>query len=157
MYAEELIWEKHKATSMRFGVMVQTPYPRMYYPNNVHETWLIYRKGPPAHDHSKWTNEDKIPMDKDTIALLRNDVWHRKTVSAAKVGHVTPFPEEIVSDLVKLYSFTGETVLDPFGGSGTTGMAASRLGRKAMLFDIDPFYCDAMVKKFSNDTGMMGF
>lgn len=156
MYVDEIIWEKHKASSQRFGVLVQTPYPRMYYPNNVHETWLVYRKGTSSHDHSKWTDDDIITLSKEDIAKFRNDVWHCKTVSAAKVGHVTPFPEEIVSDLISMYSFTGETVLEPFAGSGTTGMAASKLKRKALLFDIDPFYCDAMVNKFSGESGLLG-
>jgi modification methylase len=155
MYVDEIIWEKHKASSQRFGVLVQTPYPRMYYPNNVHETWLVYRKGASSHDHSKRTEDDLITLDKETTARLRNDVWRRTTVSAAKVGHVTPFPEDIVCDFISLYTFTGETVLEPFAGSGTTGMAASKLKRKSLLFDIDPFYCDAMVKRFSEDSGLL--
>lgn len=156
IYVDEIIWEKHKATSQRFGVIVQTPYPRMYYPNNVHETWLVYRKGKSAHDHSLWTDEDRLVIDKGFMNKIRNDVWHCKTAPAQKIGHVTPFPEEIVSDLIRLYTFTGEVVLDPFGGSGTTGAAAFKLQRRAILFDIDEIYCEAMVKKFSQENGFIG-
>ena len=149
-FVDEIIWAKHKTTSMRYGVLVQNPYPRMYYPNQIHEVWFVYRKGRRVHDHSKWKDQDKLPAKSDSfLNQFRNDIWAFSTVSAKAIGHVTPFPEDMVSAFISLYSFTGETVLDPFGGSGTTALAAMKLGRKSIMFEIDGDYCDDMIGRIN--------
>lgn len=71
--------------------------------------------------------------------------WMRQTWSiagASTKGHPAPFPIEVAHRLVKLFSFVGDTVLDPFCGSGTTLLAASGLGRHGIGVEIDPEYCD---------------
>ena len=63
------------------------------------------------------------------------------TPAKAKLsGHPAPFPEELPNRLIKLFSFHGDTVLDPFIGSGTTAVSAKKLGRKFVGYDINPEY-----------------
>ena len=59
---------------------------------------------------------------------------------AKSEGHPAPFPKELPYRLIKLYSFYGDTVLDPFMGTGTTAEAALELGRNAIGYEINPEY-----------------
>ena len=61
---------------------------------------------------------------------------------AKRVGHPAPFPEELPKRIIKLHSFVGDTVLDPFMGSGTTAIAAKNLGRNAVGYEISEEYVD---------------
>ncbi len=70
------------------------------------------------------------------------DVWDIPPESAQRVGHPAPFPVELPERLIHLYTFEGDLVLDPFMGSGTTLLAAARLGRRYVGYDLDPEYVD---------------
>ena len=64
-----------------------------------------------------------------------------------QTDHIAMFPLELPLRLIKMYSFHGETVLDPFLGSGTTMKAAKMLGRKCIGYEINKDYKDVIVKK----------
>jgi site-specific DNA-methyltransferase (adenine-specific) len=68
------------------------------------------------------------------------DVWRIPAESARRVGHPAPFPSELVERLIHLYTYEGDVVLDPFLGSGSTLVAASRTGRAGVGYDIDEQY-----------------
>lgn len=59
----------------------------------------------------------------------RNAIWKIAPEKASKIGHTAPFPVELARRLIIFYTYPGETVYDPFSGSGTTGVAALREGR----------------------------
>ena len=68
------------------------------------------------------------------------DVWEIPAESATRVGHPAPFPVELPSRLIDLYTYRGDLVLDPFAGSGTTPVAALRAGRHYAGYDLDESY-----------------
>jgi site-specific DNA-methyltransferase (adenine-specific) len=68
------------------------------------------------------------------------DVWDLPAESARRVNHPAPFPVELPQRLIELYTFTGELVLDPFMGAGSTAVAAARTGRHFIGYDTDPEY-----------------
>lgn len=68
------------------------------------------------------------------------DLWDVPTESARRVGHPAPFPVELPARLIELYTFADDLVLDPFMGSGSTLVAASRLGRRFVGVDLDADY-----------------
>ena len=67
--------------------------------------------------------------------------------------HPTVKPTRLVSDAIKDCSRRGNLVLDPFGGSGTTLIAAEKTGRSARLIEFDPAYCDTILRRFERVTG----
>jgi len=75
-----------------------------------------------------------------------NGLWTFNGESRKRTGHPAPFPVELPRRCVLLFSFVGDTVLDPFMGSGTTLVAAGACGRKAIGIEIDPGYC-ALARK----------
>jgi site-specific DNA-methyltransferase (adenine-specific) len=85
-------------------------------------------------------NESTITTD-DFMALTL-DVWHIPSESARRVGHPAPFPVELPERLIELYTFADDLVLDPFMGSGSTLVAASRTGRRYVGYDLDAGYVE---------------
>lgn len=80
-------------------------------------------------------------LSADYFMELAQDHWAIAPESAQRVKHPAPYPVELVTRLIHFYAFPGAHVLDPFGGSGTTGVAAVQQGCAATLFDISAQYC----------------
>ncbi len=74
-------------------------------------------------------------------------LWDFPGESRTQYRHPAAFPEELPRRLIKLFSFPGDTVLDPFLGSGTTCAVAKKLGRRAIGLDIDPHFCSVAAKR----------
>ena len=68
------------------------------------------------------------------------DVWEIAPESAKRVGHPAPFPVELPERLIRLYTYAEDLVVDPFMGSGSTLVAAAKLGRRYLGYDLDPAY-----------------
>jgi site-specific DNA-methyltransferase (adenine-specific) len=85
-------------------------------------------------------NESTIATDE--FMALTLDVWQIPTESARRVGHPAPFPVELPERLIELYTFANDLVLDPFMGSGSTLVAASRTNRRYVGYDLDPGYVE---------------
>jgi len=132
---EEIIWHKVTGGTNRYGSFVINPYPKYYRANIMHEFILVLRKGDvnsgrsrrretlPAR-HEEWTKE------------IANSIWHIAPVPPGFIEHPCPFPEEIPYRLMKLYSYRGDTVLDPFNGSGQTTKVAFHFKRRYIGIDI---------------------
>ena len=81
------------------------------------------------------------------------DVWPIKKVSPQSMVHLTEKPVELAARAMEYSSKRGERVLDLFGGSGSTLIAAEQMGRSALLMEIDPAYCDVIVTRWEGLTG----
>ncbi len=82
---------------------------------------------------------------------LTLDIWHTPSESARRVGHPAPFPVELPEKLIELYTFADDLVLDPFMGSGSTLVAASRLGRRYVGYDLDPGYVELSMSRVDDE------
>lgn len=80
-------------------------------------------------------------------------VWPMKTAAFSE-AHFATFPPELVERCIKAGCPEGGTVLDPFGGAGTTGMVADRLGRNAILIELNPEYIEIAKRRIEKDAGM---
>jgi DNA modification methylase len=81
------------------------------------------------------------------------DVWSVKKINPNKMVHLTEKPVELAVRAMQYSSHTGENVLDLFGGSGSTLIAAEQTGRHAFLMELDTLYCDVIVQRWENFTG----
>jgi DNA modification methylase len=81
------------------------------------------------------------------------DVWSVKKVNPQSMIHLTEKPVELAVRAMQYSSRAGENVIDLFGGSGSTLIAAEQTGRKAFLMELDPLYCDVIVQRFEKFTG----
>lgn len=81
------------------------------------------------------------------------DAWHVKKVPGQKMVHLTEKPVELATRAMEYSSQPGENVLDLFGGSGSTLIAAEMTGRRAFLTELDPLYCDVIVERWERFTG----
>ena len=81
------------------------------------------------------------------------DVWSVKKVTPQSMVHLTEKPVELAVRAMTYSSKPGENVLDLFGGSGSTLIAAEQMGRKAFLMEIDPLYCDVIVQRWEEFAG----
>ncbi len=84
--------------------------------------------------------ENTISREEFMEATL--DVWRIAPESAKRVGHPAPFPIDLPARLMRLYTYRGDVVLDPFMGSGTTAVAAVRNDRRYLGFEMDPAYVE---------------
>jgi modification methylase len=131
----EIIWVKADGAngSCAWGSFCSASNPTL---RDVHEYILIFSK---ADFKRVYLGENTITKDdfmRDTLS-----VWRFNPESASKIGHPAPFPIELPSRLINLYSFKGDLILDPFMGSGTTCVAAKRLSRNYIGYEIDERYC----------------
>ncbi|MFO0873155.1 MAG: DNA modification methylase [Phycisphaerales bacterium] len=81
------------------------------------------------------------------------DLWHVKKVNPQSMVHLTEKPVELATRAMQFSSRPGESVLDLFGGSGSTLIAAEQTGRRAFLMELDALYCDVIVRRFEEFTG----
>jgi site-specific DNA-methyltransferase (adenine-specific) len=79
-------------------------------------------------------------MSSEDFMSLTLDTWSIPPESARRVGHPAPFPVELPEQLIRLYTYVDDLVLDPFMGSGSTLVAAHRLSRRYVGYDLDPAY-----------------
>jgi hypothetical protein len=81
------------------------------------------------------------------------DLWAVKKINPQSMEHLTAKPAELAARAMQYSSLTGENVLDLFGGSGSTLIAAEQTGRKAFLMELDQLYADVIVDRFQRFTG----
>jgi modification methylase len=139
LYHERITWHKVAGGIKRAGVTIQHPYAGYFRPNLMTEQILIFRKPGPSIFAGRTDVEKRgaqFPIDEIFVRELANDIWNIAPVPPGHLEHPCPFPEEIPYRLIRLYSYPGELVLEPFVGSGQTTKVALRTGRRAAGFDV---------------------
>ena len=108
---------------------------------------LIFRK-PGEYRHPTQEQRLRSKMPKADFFEYFQQVWDIRGASTRK--HPAPFPDEIATRLTRMFSFAGDIVLDPFVGTGTTSVAASKLGRSSIGFELDRSYVELCRSRFLN-------
>lgn len=116
-----------------------------------HELVFVFKSGTAAHINT---------FELGQTGRYRTNIWEYPGVNSFGEGrdtalamHPTVKPVALVADAIKDCSKQRQIVLDPFGGSGTTLIAAEKTGRRARLLELDPAYCDTIVRRWQNLTG----
>jgi len=141
----EIIWHKGAGAgvSMAWGSWQSAANPVL---RDVHEYILVFSKGPFSRQKPP---DRENTITKEQFLAWTKSVWTMNPESAKKVGHPAPFPVELPYRLLQLYTFQGEIVLDPFMGSGTTGIAALQAGRRYVGYEINPTYVALAEKRLA--------
>jgi len=94
-------------------------------------------------------------ITRDEFLAWTLGMWTFAGANPRRVGHPAPFPEELPRRLIKLYSYPDDLVLDPFVGSGTTLVAACRLGRRSVGVEINPDFCQLTIRNLQGSNGTL--
>ncbi|MDI6780227.1 MAG: site-specific DNA-methyltransferase [Bacteroidota bacterium] len=148
----EIIWNKASSASpsTAWGSWLSAANPIL---RDIHEYILIFSKG----TYSRESRNKDNTITKEQFLEWTKSIWTMNAESARKVGHPAPFPEELPNRLIQLYSFKGDVVLDPFMGSGTTGLAALKCERRFVGYDISEEYiklANNRINAYKNQTVM---
>ena len=148
-YMGAVIWQKQTTMNTTGGgaVMGSFPYPRNGILKIDYEFILIFKK------------QGKAPIptpEQKQLSEMTKEEWNTYFAShwnfggAKQDGHIAVFPEELPHRLIKMFSFVGETVFDPFMGSGTTALAARNLHRNSIGYEINSDYKRYYEEKISS-------
>jgi DNA modification methylase len=141
----EIIWNKAASSSpsTAWGSWRSAANPVL---RDVHEYILVFSKSNFRRDSKGKGNT----ITKEEFLEWTKSVWTFPAVSARKVGHPAPFPEELPHRLIQLFTFKGDILLDPFAGSGTTCLAAFKDERWYVGYEINPAYLQLASQRFEN-------
>ena len=116
-----------------------------------HELIFAFKVGTAPHVNS---------FELGQYGRYRTNVWQYRGVNTLKAGrieelamHPTVKPVQMIADAIRDVSARGEIVLDLFGGSGSTLIAAAKTGRRAFLCELDPLYCDRIIRRWETWAG----
>lgn len=145
-YMGAVIWQKVTTTNTTGGasIMGSFPYPRNGILKLDYEFILIFKKQ---------GNAPKPTTEQKKASKLTTEEWntyfsgHWNFAGARQEHHIAMFPEELPKRLIKMFSFVGDTVLDPFLGSGTTTLAARNLGRNSVGYEINSEFLPVVKRK----------
>lgn len=126
-----IIWDK----------VVSTEPPRLDRPSTAHEYLFLLAKS------------ERYAVRDPGEAWFRSTVWSIRP-SASSEAHPAMMPAELARRCIVCSTAVGDTVLDPFGGAGTTGLVADRLQRNAVLIELNPSYADIARKRLTADAGI---
>ena len=125
---ETIVWEKAMAVSLQGDNLTR-----------IYEFVFVLCKG-------------KFKINKNRTECLKN-LWKISNVGANHESHKACFPIKLVEEGIKNFAPHGAVIVEPFGGSGTTLIAAEKLGCSAFLMEFDPKYCDVIIKRWQDFTG----
>ena len=154
-FIDDIVWAKPESSvKNRIGGFAQHRKPLAYKPNAVTEYLMVYRKASPrlidwnikAYDEET-VEASKVLGEFETSNLWEVDPTYDKVHSAV-------FPRELCHRVIQYYSYVGDLVFDPFGGSGTMGKAALDLERYFFLTELNPTYFDRMKQTLSPNAGL---
>ncbi|APG64637.1 site-specific DNA-methyltransferase [Tenacibaculum todarodis] len=139
------IWDKRKIA--RFSSFGSYPYPPNLFSTYPYEWITVFSKQGKRPKVSKEIKEKSKLTTKEWQDWAINSIWEMQPASAKREKHPAPFPDEMPKRLIRLHSFYGDTVLDPFLGTGTTAKVALELGRKAIGYELNREYEPLITKK----------
>ncbi|MCM8795814.1 MAG: site-specific DNA-methyltransferase [Candidatus Omnitrophica bacterium] len=146
-YHSTIIWnEQNISRRTAWGSWLSARAPYVIAPVEV--ILVLYKK--------YWRKENfgKSDVTKEEFVEWTNGVWTFSGESRTRIGHPTPFPIELPRRCIKLFSYVGDIILDPFLGSGSTLIASVKTDRKGIGVEIDKNYCKIAKQRLIREAGI---
>jgi site-specific DNA-methyltransferase (adenine-specific) len=138
-----ILWHKIANRTNEAGGGSSGFYGKPYQPGSVikndHEHILLLRK-PGGYRQTPMVQKALSMLQREEMDAWMRPVWSDIRGASLRDGHPAPYPADLAERLIRMFSFAGDTVLDPFGGSGSTAVAAIRAGRSSVSVEIEPDY-----------------
>ena len=148
-----IIW--HKIANASYEIENGSKFlGKPYEPNAIIKNdleYILMQRKPGGYRKPTDEQREESRIGKNDFDRWFQQIWNISGASTRR--HPAPFPLELASRLVRMFSFAGDTVLDPFCGSGTTMIAALRTGRNSIGVEIDPEYCRIAARYLKAETG----
>jgi len=153
-YMGAVIWQKVTTCNTTGGatIMGSFPYPRNGILKLDYEFILVFKKYGTAPAVSKEIKEQSRLTTEEWNTFFAG---HWTIPGEKQDDHLAMFPQEIPRRLIRMFSFVGDTVLDPFLGSGTTCLAARNLGRNSVGYEINPEFIGTIRAKLGTDRDLL--
>lgn len=149
----EIIWMKNNFSGgTAWGSWKSPSAPTLCRP---YEFICLFGKGSVKHKGKK----EDIDITKDEFLIYRNAHWtiQAETRMRKKYGHPAMFPEQLVYQALKLFSYQNDVVVDPFNGAGTTTAVCQRMNRRFIGIDMDENYCNTARERLNDVEGILPF
>jgi len=147
-----IIW--HKIANASYEVENGSKFlGKPYEPNAIIKNdmeFILMQRKPGGYRKPTDKQRDASRIEKETFDRWFQQIWN--ITGASTRHHPAPYPLELATRLVRMFSFTEDTILDPFCGSGTTMIAALRNGRNSIGIEIDPDYCHMAARYLKAET-----
>lgn len=154
-YMGAIIWQKMTTMNTSGGASVMGSYP---YPRNGHiaidyEFILLFKKLGATSNNVSRTVKEKSKLSNEEWRKYFTGHWNFAGEKQSN-GHIAMFPEELPRRLIKMFSFVGENILDPFLGSGTTSKMARELGRNSIGYEINKNFLPVIENKIGKSRSL---
>lgn len=151
-----ILWHKISNASFEANTnssILGKPYePNAIIKNDVE--YILMERKPGGYRKPTEEQRAKSRIEKEDFQNWFSQIWEMPGAST-KNGHPAPFPLELATRLVKMFSFVGDTVLDPFCGSGTTMIAAMDSGRNSIGVETEVYYCEQIVNRIESQLKLL--
>ena len=152
--ADRIIWFKTPIMGFQYGSLPFPPSPLIC--DSMEYIYVFRKPGKSNYKYLDVDNKNASKLPREEYAEYTKQIWSMRRVRLKDNidGHTAPFPYELPYRCIKLYSFVGDVVLDPFGGSGTTSLAAFDLKRNSIISELNKDYYELIKKNISNKKNM---
>jgi len=155
IFFRNIYWSKPLG-SARATTTNRNPFPRYYIPKVQTEIIQIFTNEEDPRNYSsmityKYGEGERPKIDKIPKILLdkyAGNVWEMMTETTLGADHPAPFPVQLPFNCIRFFSLEGETIFDPFAGSGTSIIAADQLNRKGYGMELDPKYASLIIERY---------
>lgn len=144
---DRIIWNKVPMKGFQYGSLPYPPSPLIC--DSMEYIFILRKAGKVNYGYLNKEYKEASKLSSTEYKEFTKQIWtiNRVRIKKNVDGHIAPFPIEIPYKCILLYSFVNDTILDPFGGSGTTTAAAIKSNRNSILYEIVPEYLNFIKKK----------
>lgn len=150
-----ILW--HKISNAAFEANINSSIlGKPYEPNAIIKNdieYILMERKPGGYRKPSEQQRIESKIDKEDFKQWFSQIWELPGAST-KNGHPAPFPLDLAVRLVKMFSFVGDTVLDPFCGSGTTLLAAAKNKRNGIGIETEAYYCEYSIQRIEAEVNL---